>query len=225
MKHIFCYPLFDERKCVHRFGYELSQKFLTCNKLLERFDYSGTGESSGKYEDITVDTIVEDTLDRLVFSDNVLIGVRFGATVAMMVAAKKQVNNLVLIEPVMDGEEYIDQLHRQQKLKDRLSGDGVFELHDKEFINLEGYKTSVKFLEQIKNFDIEKISSKVKARNINIILHNQNRNKAKQINNIFGFYKLKLNIELLDFPQFWQRIPIRKYSQLTEMILERCNEK
>ena len=60
MRYIYCHPLFDERKCSHRFSYHLQKHFERNNLVLERFDYTGTGESQADFAEVTFSTLLED---------------------------------------------------------------------------------------------------------------------------------------------------------------------
>jgi pimeloyl-ACP methyl ester carboxylesterase len=88
-----------------------------------RFDYLGTGDSSGEVEDASVaqwiadiNRAVEELSRSFDMHDISLIGLRLGATLAAHAAAEGgRVSRLVLWEPVIDGREYVTMqlaLHR-----------------------------------------------------------------------------------------------------------------
>ena len=103
MRYIYCHPLFDERKCAHRFSYQLAKTFEENNLQLERFDYRGTGEGDGRFCDVTMDSLrvdIQTTINR----DRVcLIGTRFGAAIVFDFCCQNgsAVHTLILIEPVV----------------------------------------------------------------------------------------------------------------------------
>ncbi len=83
-----------------------------------RFDYRGTGNSTGKCESITANTLVEDTrtiADYLRLSTRpqrmTLLGIRFGATVAAN-AGVNHLDQLILWDPVIEGSQFIRLLDR-----------------------------------------------------------------------------------------------------------------
>ena len=112
--------MFDERKCAHRFSYCLKSAFEQAGLTLERFDYRGTGEAAGEFADVSMDSIREDMSDHLENDRVCLIGLRFGATIAYEYAARFPaiVHKLVLIEPIINGSDYVDYLKRKQHSND-----------------------------------------------------------------------------------------------------------
>jgi pimeloyl-ACP methyl ester carboxylesterase len=87
---------------------------VTCRDLAERgyaclrFDYGGYGDSAGEFEDATVTSMcddIESALDELVRRSGVkrlgLLGMRFGATMAALVAGRRtDLERLILWEPL-----------------------------------------------------------------------------------------------------------------------------
>ena len=84
-----------------------------------RFDYYGQGESDGDYEETTIETRVSDLLaatralrDRTGCAP-IIVGTRLGATVALVAAQQQPVAaRLALWEPVLDTDQYLQQLLR-----------------------------------------------------------------------------------------------------------------
>ena len=107
MRYIYCHPLFDERKCAHRFSYQLSKAFEKKDMKLERFDYRGTGEAKGRFSDVTIESLRKDLKQKASNDDVCLIGTRFGGTVVFDYCCtnKSGVETTVLIEPVINGYE------------------------------------------------------------------------------------------------------------------------
>jgi alpha/beta superfamily hydrolase len=84
-----------------------------------RFDYYGQGESEGDYEETTMETRVHDllavmrTMRERSGCDPVIIGARLGAAVALLAANQLAVTpRLALWEPVLDTDQYLQQLLR-----------------------------------------------------------------------------------------------------------------
>jgi pimeloyl-ACP methyl ester carboxylesterase len=81
-----------------------------------RFDYSCTGDSGGSGEEATVEEWMEDidwAVDELM--DNArsesisILGLRWGATLAALATQERdEVDHLVLWDPIVSGEEYLD---------------------------------------------------------------------------------------------------------------------
>ncbi len=78
-----------------------------------RFDYYGTGDSSGECTDGTIEqwqqdigTAIEELKDVSEVNEVSLVGLRLGGTLAAKVAQAEQVSKLILWEPVTNGVEY-----------------------------------------------------------------------------------------------------------------------
>jgi alpha-beta hydrolase superfamily lysophospholipase len=86
-----------------------------------RFDYFGTGDSAGEplEADLAgwetdIETAIEELKDTSGASRVCLVGLRLGATLAARVAIRKnkQIDDLVLWDPVLSGPEYLDDVLR-----------------------------------------------------------------------------------------------------------------
>jgi hypothetical protein len=228
MKYIYCHPLFDERKCAHRFSYQLSKTFERNNLQLERFDYHGTGETRGEFYDITMHSLRKD-LQAKIGSDRVcLIGTRFGAAIAFdfCCLSESAVRTLILIEPVVNGQSYAKYLFRKQHLKDMMTGNDRESAGKNSFCNLEGYKTNSTFIEQIKGIQFIEIVGKIKS---DTIVHIVQISASSRINSEYELFTEHLkksgipaSVEVFNLPVFWERIPNVDYSAITKKIVGWC---
>ncbi len=89
-----------------------------------RFDYAGTGDSSGDIADYGVDAWIADieaAADELRresgVSRIVLVGLRFGATLAALCAQRGRLRaaHVLLWDPVVDGAQYLRELRRAHR--------------------------------------------------------------------------------------------------------------
>lgn len=230
MRYVYCYPLFDERKCAHRFSYQLKNTFQEAALTLERFDYRGTGEATGRFADVSLETLREDVATQIGGDEVCLIGLRFGASLALDYCARstRAVRNLVLLEPIVDGAKYIDYLYRKQHIKNLITGKAADELRDEGYDNLEGYKTSVRLIEQIKNLNLVEITRQHALVNSVFIVHISNCSKVDP--EIAGLGRVlkapteHLLFENVEMPDFWERIPSIDYAKLTRKVLEWCHD-
>jgi hypothetical protein len=227
MRYIYCHPLFDERKCAHRFSYQLTRAFEKNNLQLERFDYSGTGEAEGKFCDVTMDSLREN-LQKVVDGDRVcIIGTRFGATVAFDYCCQGNLNvhSLVMIEPVINGRGYAEYLFRKQRLKDMMTGNGSNFSQEDGFINLEGFKTSAVFLEQIRQINLFEMQNQIKIKSVFIMQISTSGKVCSEYGLFAGDFRKYGNsacVEVFNLPAFWERIPDGDYTAANEKILELC---
>ena len=227
MRYIYCHPLFDERKCAHRFSYRLSKAFEKNNLRLERFDYHGTGESDGEFYDVTVNSLRND-LQRIVGGDRVcLIGTRFGATIAFDFCCQSEsdVHALILIAPVVNGQSYAEYLFRKQRLKDMMTGNASESVHQDGFCNLEGYKTNSAFIEQVRQLHLNKAANRIKVDTVFVIQISASSRIDSEYDLLAEHLKksgTQACVEVFTLPVFWERIPDGDYSIVTEKIVEWC---
>jgi len=228
MRYVYCHPLFDERKCAHRFSFQLKQTFRTAGLALERFDYHGTGEAKGKFSDVLLGTLREDIATQVGADKICLIGVRFGASLAFDYCAgnAEQAGKLILVEPIIDGAEYIDYLYRKQHIKDLMTGDPTARLDDNGYKNIEGYKTNIRLIEQIRGLNLIETAREQSIKSSVFIAQISKQSKINtQIADLATLLKSsaeKVLVENIEFAQFWERIPIADYHKLTSRILEWC---
>jgi pimeloyl-ACP methyl ester carboxylesterase len=228
MRYIYCHPLFDERKCAHRFSYQLKKAFEEKDARLEQFDYHGTGEATGQFTDVSLESLRNDIAQFIAGQQVSLIGTRFGASLAFDYCTNRpnKVNNLILLEPVMYGAEYIDYLHRKQHVKNLMTSESEHRPQDDGYTNLEGYKTSNRFIEQIKKFSLFGIAAKCSVKNYVFVIYITNRSKVDP--QIAGLTKLlqasaiRVQTAGMNLPPFWERIPSADYTELTQKIVGWC---
>ncbi|MBL8957292.1 MAG: alpha/beta fold hydrolase [Myxococcaceae bacterium] len=124
---LLCYPGVQEYNQTHwafrRLAAQLSRDGMHCL----RFDWSCTGDSEGEVHDGDVERWVEDVsaaAEELRESTGVrrvsVVGMRLGALLATRaVAAGLAVHDLVLWDPVIDGQTYVDELEDLDALQCR----------------------------------------------------------------------------------------------------------
>ena len=119
---VLCNPIGQEYLRAHRSFRQLAIRLARQGFHVLRFDYYGCGDSSGPDEAWTVPGALANVgqaareLRRRAGCSRVgLVGLRFGATLALLAAREMQdVAALVLWEPVLSGREYLQSLEAQQ---------------------------------------------------------------------------------------------------------------
>jgi pimeloyl-ACP methyl ester carboxylesterase len=116
---VLCYPWGSEYQYAHRSMRHLASSLSAAGIHVLRFDYFGTGDSFGEAHEAgladwtsDIETAIEELQDTTGVTRVGLVGLRLGATLAAQVAAKKpqQVDRLVLWDPVVWGETYLQEL-------------------------------------------------------------------------------------------------------------------
>jgi uncharacterized protein len=126
---VMSHPFGEEKLWTHRVFVSLARALALRGHSVLRFDYTGAGDSSGTTTGTSLETHVDDlsaAVDvlktRCTGIERIgLIGMRFGATVAALFAERAgsrglhpQLNDgpLVLWDPILDGENYFQELLR-----------------------------------------------------------------------------------------------------------------
>src|SRR5579871_6007661 len=88
---ILCYPYGQEYIRCHKLYVNMANKLAVLGFHVLRFDYYGTGDSSGEFPSITIDgslgdidVAINELKESCDISKVILIGVRFGATLSLL---------------------------------------------------------------------------------------------------------------------------------------------
>lgn len=117
---VFCHPLAEEKLWAHRVFVGFARRLAAEGDSVLRFDFMGNGDSDGDFGHSSVETGIADVrcavdeLRRRTGATTVnLLGLRFGATIASLVAERSEdIDKLVLWTPIVDGERYMQELLR-----------------------------------------------------------------------------------------------------------------
>lgn len=117
---VFCCPFGQEYMRSHRAYRQLAHSLAKSGFHILRFDYSGTGDSSGDMEDFTVNDWLEDieyAMDELKDMTGAvkvsLVGLRLGGLLAGMLSSSQKIHRLVLWDPINSGVNYIKELNSE----------------------------------------------------------------------------------------------------------------
>jgi pimeloyl-ACP methyl ester carboxylesterase len=116
---LLCNPFGQEAIRAHRIYAVLAQKLSRLGNHVLRFDYTGTGDSSGEVEEGNQAQWIDDVLEaheELTATAEVnrvsWVGLRYGATLAVLAAEKvpRALADVVLWDPVVSGAAYVNEL-------------------------------------------------------------------------------------------------------------------
>jgi alpha-beta hydrolase superfamily lysophospholipase len=125
---VLCNPVGYEAMCAHRTYRHLAERLARAGFHALRFDYHGTGDSSGDDEDPdrvrawieSIHAAVEELEAAAGVHAVALVGLRFGATLAAAAAARRRdVQSLVLWAPCASGRAYLRELRALRMLEGR----------------------------------------------------------------------------------------------------------
>jgi hypothetical protein len=163
---VICAPLFQEYVRTHRMLWQLAEQLAAQGISVLRFDYFGCGDSGGAGTALELDGAVNDILSasaRLsattAVADPILLGLRAGASLAMLAQAKRGEGKLLLWDPIIDGAVHVRDLRR---LRSALATDGARyarlpregELRDDDFL---GYAVAADFVGQLAALDLNNV--------------------------------------------------------------------
>lgn len=85
------------------------------------FDYPCTGDSDGASQDYSIENSLQSLLYLTQYvktqenTKNIsLLGLRLGANLALRASAELNIHSLFMVDPILDGAVYLEQLHRMQ---------------------------------------------------------------------------------------------------------------
>ena len=118
---VLCSPFGQENMRAHRSLRRLAINLSNLGYSVLRFDYRGTGDSAGTLAEVTAEDwqqdiriAVQELIDIAAVPKVSLLGLRIGALLAAQVAANHQnISRLVMWDPVVSGQAYIDELNRE----------------------------------------------------------------------------------------------------------------
>jgi len=116
---VLCHPFGQEYLRAHRSLRQLAAMLANSGIHVLRFDYHGTGDSAGEMTGASlagwkkdIETAIEELRDTCGAARVGLLGLRLGATLAaqVVVARPKDVDALVLWDPIVSGRAYLEEL-------------------------------------------------------------------------------------------------------------------
>ena len=175
-------PFAEEQKFSHRVFVNCARECARRDVATLRFDLSGCGDSSGDSRDATLALWRRDIRSaravletRFPRAPLVLLGLRLGSTLALEAAAEPpHPAGLVLWEPVISGEKYIDEILRRRMIKEMMTTgrkaagrEAVLrELDVSGVIDLDGVALGRALIEEISALDAGTLAARFSARTL-----------------------------------------------------------
>lgn len=115
---VLCHPWAREYLLAYPTMRQLARRLAETGWHVLRFDYAGTGDSAGDVTEVSpahwvddIDTALNELKDMAQLSQLALVGMRLGGTLAARAARRRRdVERLVLWDPVADGRAYLGEL-------------------------------------------------------------------------------------------------------------------
>ena len=151
---IMCQPLLGEAICIHWASKQVAQWASREGYDVFRFDFSGTGNSLVDPASVTLPTWIRDIEramdlieERCGNSRVTLVGIRLGFALAANVSLRRDVENLIGWDPLLDGKTWLN----DRKSDCEEQADGSFDY--------QGYPLNNTLLEQLENLQVRSIDS------------------------------------------------------------------
>ena len=158
---VLCPPVGYDAMCTHRTYRHLAERLSALGFHVLRFDYHGTGDSSGRQEEpgrvaawlASIDTAIDQIRARSGIRPTCLFGVRTGALLAAAAADRRSdVATLVLWAPGQNGRTYVREFRAFNAAKETsASGNGAPEKKDEV---VAGYFFSAETLEALSQINL-----------------------------------------------------------------------
>lgn len=124
-------PLFEEKRCAHRALTTCARALAAAGVAVLQPDLYGTGNSRGALTEIALERWLDDLhaamdalRDRTQQQEVTVIGCRAGALLtAHAIAEGLTATRLVLLQPVVSGRGYLNQLRTRRMIQDKMTGE------------------------------------------------------------------------------------------------------
>lgn len=216
---VICPPAGPEYVRCHRSLRVLAAMLAAEGYPVLRFDYFGTGDSLGEGEDASIGRWQQDLADAVRFMRGryratrlTLLGVRLGATLAVRhLLEQGGVEQLVLWDPVVNGQRFIDELrertadherwlvHRHGPRPAAVQADGPRDLF--------GFRYSPSFMEELAAIDL--LSAGGEARADTFILDNCEDPQTASLAEHLRHAGLAVELDRLEAPKVWLAEPFQ----------------
>ncbi|MES2825864.1 MAG: alpha/beta fold hydrolase [Pseudomonadota bacterium] len=172
---VLCNPFGQEYMRAHRSLRRLAINLAAQGYAVLRFDYRGTGDSAGTLESVTaqdwqddISIAVQELMDVAAVTKVSLLGLRVGALLAAQVAAKNpKISRLVMWDPVVSGQAYIDEISREiatfQSRANFIAAEGT--------LHFNGFSMPVAFKNSLATLDINTVDNLAKVAVAQIVSH------------------------------------------------------
>jgi exosortase A-associated hydrolase 2 len=169
---VFCHPFGEEKLWAHRVFVTFARALAQRGYPVLRFDFMGNGDSDGEFAESSLASAVADlscaidTVRRMTGCEEAaLLGLRFGATVAALVADERpDVTTLIGWAPTVDGHRFMQEMLRvnlatQLAVHKEIREDRtalVAAMRSGRAVNVDGYPLSLAFYEQLSTVRLAK---------------------------------------------------------------------
>ena len=208
---VLCYPHGADYATAFRPFRILATRLARAGFHVLRFDYLGTGDSSGDVDDASlpqwidnVVTAVQELRSSREPSEISLVGLRLGAALAVLAAECHHVDRLVLWEPVIDGREYVSTqraLHKAWIEEETRVGREAFAASDE----LLGCRLTERLRHDLENLDLSTRAA-VMAPRIYVVTQKPML-EYERLTEQLRARGARVDMDCIEGPMIWSRTP------------------
>lgn len=235
---VFVHPFAEEKLWTQRVYVNFARELAQQGYPVLRFDVMGHGDSEGDFEDSTIETRLSDincAIDQLMtdvpeVKQIALLGIRFGGTLAALAAEKRsEVKKLLLWEPIIDGEKYMQELLRinlttQTAVYKKVINDRdtlIQQMKEGKTVNIDGYEMTFDLYQQACDINLNQMEKKFSGTCFISQISKTAKNLKGDMELLANSYKNCTTRITPEFP-FWKEIKVfySKAPQLFDNTLE-----
>jgi uncharacterized protein len=218
---VFCHPFGEEKLWTHRVFVSFARRLAAEGHAVLRFDYWGNGDSGGHFRDASLGTAradvrcaIDEVRRRTGASQVNLLGLRFGATVASLVADEVPgIEHLVLWAPIVDGGRYMQDLLRinlttQMAVHKEIRQDRealVAIMREGHTVNVDGYDMSLPMYDEVSAVKLDADPKRHTGKCLVVQIDRQPGRPAADLAKLAAGYELGSVIFAQEEP-FWKEI-------------------
>jgi exosortase A-associated hydrolase 2 len=218
---VFCHAFGEEKLWTHRVFVSFARRLAAEGHAVLRFDYMGNGDSGGSFSESSLETAcadvtcaIEEVRRRTGATQVNLLGLRFGATVASLVAETAPgIEHLVLWAPIVDGARYMQELLRinlttQMAVHKEIRQDRealVAAMRDGQTVNVDGYDMSLPMYAEVSGVKLAANPKRHVGRCLVVQIDRQPGRPAAELSQLAASYQHGAAIFAQEEP-FWKEI-------------------
>ena len=213
---VLCNPIGQDYIRSHRALRVLASKLVGDGHTVLRYDHFGTGNSKGEFEEVSFQECYQNLSEAIEYLRNVknvtnisLIGVRFGASIiAKYSMENKDIEEIVLWDPIFNGQEYLSELEDTQKSVydlNFLNPSLLTELKNKYGLESEGYMYGHKLINELNHFDIT-LPKIIQAKKL-LYISSGTENRCASFYHALNNMNIKCNELLFNGKAVWKQEP------------------
>ena len=225
-----CAPFGEEAKSAYRAFYEFADMAASRGLLTFRFDYFGTGNSAGGFEEFCPERARLDIPAAIELlrangaQDLGLLGLGIGGSLACEVAAEQKLDALVLWQPVVSGEQFHKLNIKRQLVRQMLThGKAKGAATAGELIDLDGYPLRKSTAGQLKQLDLLRCTN-LQAERVLLVQISHSQTLAADLKAFAEACSPPPETAVVVCEPFWQRIGFVDCGEVYEKTLEWLEE-